>query len=52
MPGVQTCTLPICPFGIIFEWTYKLKMKINNSKVLPKVDPKIHEKLIYLSIFS
>ncbi|MBA2841216.1 ferredoxin-type protein NapH [Methanococcus maripaludis] len=38
----------ICPFGIIFEWTYKLKMKINNSKILPKVDPKIHNKLIYL----
>jgi len=38
----------ICPLGIIFEWTYKLKMKINNSKILPKVDPKVHEKLIYL----
>uniref|UniRef100_A9A792 Ferredoxin-type protein (NapH) n=1 Tax=Methanococcus maripaludis (strain C6 / ATCC BAA-1332) TaxID=444158 RepID=A9A792_METM6 len=38
----------ICPFGIIFEWTYKLKMKMKKSKIIPKFNPKIHEKLIYL----
>lgn len=38
----------ICPFGLIFEWTYKIKMKIKKSKIIPKFNPKVHEKLIYL----
>ncbi|MCQ6253378.1 4Fe-4S binding protein [Methanocaldococcus sp.] len=38
----------MCPLGFLFELSYKLRVKIFKIKKLPKVDEKIHNKLIYL----
>ncbi|CAB3288716.1 Ferredoxin [Methanocaldococcus lauensis] len=38
----------MCPLGFLFELFYKLRVKIFKIKKLPKVDEKIHNKLIYL----
>ena len=37
----------MCPFGFLFDLVYRLRVKLFKLKKLPRVDEKIHNKLIY-----
>lgn len=38
----------MCPFGLVFDITYKIRLKVSKLRFLPTVPEKIHKKLIYL----
>ncbi|ACX72307.1 4Fe-4S ferredoxin iron-sulfur binding domain protein [Methanocaldococcus vulcanius M7] len=42
----------ICPFGYLFELSYRLRVRYSKLKKLPTLDEKIHSKLIYLKYIS
>ncbi|WP_423792478.1 4Fe-4S binding protein [Methanocaldococcus indicus] len=41
----------MCPFGFLFDLSYKLRVKISKLRKLPKIDDKLHNKLIYIKYF-